>query len=158
MAPKVNNELWRTLPSHARLNDLRNQQLQQSIGMGLSVFATMASSVLSASDIVPKEIRTSLLRSATDGANLLGDQFQSLSTRRRMDLKKFMNPEFAGICSAEVIIEKLAFYIYKLVLKIDTARRMAIWCRFVRKTEVVKGDGVSSANKHQLQKSSLHSV
>jgi len=105
VAPKINLEFRKILPSHARLNDLQSQQIQQSLGMELSEFANMANAVLSAGDNISKEIRTNLLKYATDGAHLLGDQFQTLSVRRRMEIKKFLNPEYSGICTTEVLYD-----------------------------------------------------
>jgi hypothetical protein len=39
-----------------------------------------------------------------DGANIMGDQFQGITMNRRMEIKKYLNPDYAGICSAQVCL------------------------------------------------------
>lgn len=70
--------------------------------MGLSNLSVIASTVMSNKEKLPKELMTSILQNAINGANVLGDQFQSISKERRWDIKKFLNPEYSGICSAQV--------------------------------------------------------
>lgn len=101
-APKVNSEIWRLLPSHAKISDVKHQQTQQMLGIGLSAFANMANTLAANKNNIPKELMTTLLKQAIDGANALGDQFQSISTRRRHEMKKFLNPEYSGICLGQV--------------------------------------------------------
>lgn len=102
LAPKVNQEIWRLLPAQAKLADLKQQQQQQVLSLNLANLATMANTVVVNKEKMSKEIMGSLLRNAIDGANILGDNFQSISERRRFDMKKYLNPDYAGICSMQV--------------------------------------------------------
>ncbi|OXA42976.1 hypothetical protein Fcan01_22260 [Folsomia candida] len=100
--PKVNNEIWKIIPSHARLNDVKQQQTQQALGTGISAMAMITNLILSKKSEIPKEIVSSVVRIAMDAGNILGDQTQQINIARRMDMKKYLNPEYGGICSSEV--------------------------------------------------------
>lgn len=96
----MNAEIWRQLPSQAKVLDIKQQQIQEVISLGLSSLASIANTV--AMNKGQMDIVDSVVKQSLDGANLLGDLFQSISGRRRYDLKKFLNPEYSGICSAQV--------------------------------------------------------
>ncbi|OXA40125.1 hypothetical protein Fcan01_25127 [Folsomia candida] len=51
---------------------------------------------------IPKEVVSTVVRLAIDTGNILGDQAQQLNSTRRFDLKKYLNPEYGGICSSQV--------------------------------------------------------
>ncbi|OXA40055.1 hypothetical protein Fcan01_25141 [Folsomia candida] len=96
----MNAEIWRQLPSQAKVLDIKQQQIQEVISLGLSSLASIANTV--AMNKGQMDIVDSVVKQSLDGANLLGDLFQSISGRRRYDLKKFLNPEYSGICSAQL--------------------------------------------------------
>lgn len=112
VTPKVNPEIWRLLPPHGKLADVKHQQIQQTLSIGLSTFSVVANLVVSNKDKIPKEVMSSILRNAMDGANIMGDQFQGITMNRRMEIKKYLNPDYAGICSAQV---RLLKYIQKMI-------------------------------------------
>jgi len=101
-SPKVNPEIWRLLPQQAKIGDLKSQQSQQVLGSTLATFASIASLVAENKETIPKATVSSILQLAIDGSNLVGDQFQSLSALRRNEMKRFLNPDYAGICSTKV--------------------------------------------------------
>jgi hypothetical protein len=100
--PKMNLEIWRTLPSHARLTDVKHQQNQQVLSYGLITLARIADGLATRKSELPKDLTSTLMKQAIEGANLIGDQFQSINTSRRMEVKRYINPEYANICSAQV--------------------------------------------------------
>ncbi|OXA39203.1 hypothetical protein Fcan01_26050 [Folsomia candida] len=100
--PKINNEIWRIIPSNARLADVKQQQIQQAFATGLSALAVITDQVLSRKSEIPKEVVSTVVRLAIDTGNILGDQAQQLNSTRRFDLKKYLNPEYGGICSSQV--------------------------------------------------------
>jgi hypothetical protein len=100
--PKINNEIWKLIPSHARLLDVKQQQTQQAIATGLTALTKIADLVISRKAEIPKDIVNTIVKMAVDTGNILGDQNQQLNTARRLDLKKYLNPEYAGICSSQV--------------------------------------------------------
>ncbi len=109
VTPKVNPEIWRLLPPHGKLADVKHQQIQQTLSIGLSTFSVVANLVVSNKDKIPKEVVSSILRNAMDGANIMGDQFQGITMNRRMEIKKYLNPEYAGICSAQINSSEFLF-------------------------------------------------
>jgi hypothetical protein len=99
IVPRVNTEIWKLLPAQAKIQDIEQQQIQQTLSAGLSSLAYIANNVATNKDKIPKEVVSSIIKQSMDSANLLGDQFQSISTQRRYEMKKFLNPEVSGICS-----------------------------------------------------------
>jgi len=102
MAPKVNPEIWRNLPTHARLNDVRQQQNQQTLSVALTTLANMSNEIASRKAEIPSDLRNIVLKYAIDGANLLGDQFQSITTSRKLEIRKFISHEYGQICTAPI--------------------------------------------------------
>ncbi|OXA42207.1 hypothetical protein Fcan01_23311 [Folsomia candida] len=98
--PKINAEIWNHLPTPSKMADIKYQQIQQSLTQGLVGLTRIAHEVVS--NDVPNATRTSILKIAIDTANLLGDQLQNISARRKSDVKRFINPEYSAICSTQV--------------------------------------------------------
>lgn len=99
---KVNNEIWKIIPSQARLRDIQQQQTQQALGTGLSALTMISNTILSRKTELPKDLVASVIKLAMDAANVMGDQTQQLNSIRRLDMKKHLNPEYTGICTAQV--------------------------------------------------------
>jgi hypothetical protein len=104
LVPKMNTEVWRILPSNGKLADIKNQQLQQVLSLVLSSLARIADIIAKGKQNIPKEMTGSVLQEAINGANLLGDQFQSISSSRKQEIRKYLPSEYSGICSVEVLI------------------------------------------------------
>jgi len=104
--PKVNQEIWRQLPHHAKINDLKHQQNQQTLSMALSSFAMIANNLAENKAKIPGDVVTSTVQLAIDGSNVIGDQFQAISNARRMEIRKFLSPEYMDICNLKVISRK----------------------------------------------------
>ncbi|XP_035716565.1 uncharacterized protein LOC118439398 [Folsomia candida] len=99
--PKTNSEIWKILPSNARVVDIKSQQTQRALGEALSALSMIASTVVAHKTVIPKEATSSIVKLALDAGNILGDQIQSLNSSRRQEVKKHLNPEYAGICTSE---------------------------------------------------------
>lgn len=98
--PKINPEIWNHLPPQSKMTDIKYQQIQQTLSQGLVGLARIAQEV--ASRDVQTAAKSSILKIAIDTANLLGDQLQNISGRRKTEVKKFINPEYNAICSSQV--------------------------------------------------------
>ncbi|OXA40105.1 hypothetical protein Fcan01_25160 [Folsomia candida] len=99
---KVNNEIWRIIPSHARLQDVKQQQQQQALSTGLTALTMITNQILERKAEIPKEVVSQIVKQSIDAANILGDQVQQLNLTRRLDMRKYLNPEYAGICTSQV--------------------------------------------------------
>jgi hypothetical protein len=100
--PKVNPEVWRTLPNRARYTDLRLQLLSY----GLVALSKIAEELVKNPHAVNSSV---IMQHVKDGANLLGAGFQDISARRRMDIKQHIQPEYAGICSGKEVASEFLF-------------------------------------------------
>lgn len=100
--PKVNNEIWRLIPSQARLLDVKQQQTQQALSTGLTALALITNQIIERKSEVPKDIVSSVVKIAIDAANCIGDQCEQLNSSRKLELKRYLNPEYSGICNIQV--------------------------------------------------------
>lgn len=102
--PKVNPEIWQNLKTRPRVADLKLQQIQAGLSISLTVLASLSDKIAkaAASKLVPKEVASDLLKAGLDGANLIGHQMQEITSRRRQEIKPYLNPDYAGICSAQL--------------------------------------------------------
>ncbi|OXA39211.1 Gag-Pro-Pol polyprotein [Folsomia candida] len=107
--PKMNQEIWSHLPGPARFIDLNMQQNQFSLGIGLNALAQIANEVAKNASNIPKEVKISILKLAIDGGNILGDQIQSISKKRRLEVKKHINSEYHGICNSQIPVSEFLF-------------------------------------------------
>ncbi|OXA46376.1 hypothetical protein Fcan01_18896 [Folsomia candida] len=78
------------------------QQSQQALSVGLSALSIITSQVLIRKSEIPNEVVSSIVKLAIDAANVLGDQSQQVNSNRKMDLKRYLNPDYAGICTSQV--------------------------------------------------------
>ncbi|OXA40087.1 hypothetical protein Fcan01_25114 [Folsomia candida] len=85
----------------AKILDIKQQQIQQSLTLGLSSLALITNTIVNSKESIPKEVLSSVVKQAMDGANILGDHFQAISSRRRFEMKRHLNPEYGGICSQQ---------------------------------------------------------
>lgn len=97
--PKMNVEMWKLLPSHARVDDLKKQQIQNSVAYGVSAFSQIANIIATRSQELPKDVKAAILKLSVDGANILGNELQEVNLRRRSNVKRYINPQFHGVCS-----------------------------------------------------------
>jgi hypothetical protein len=107
-SPKVNPEVWNSLPNGAKFADLRLQQHQTTISHGLITLAKIADQ-LARPQISPKDMSNAIMQHVKDGANLLGKGFQDLTSRRRAELRQHIQPEYSGICSSSYPASEFLF-------------------------------------------------
>lgn len=89
--------------------DLKQQQIQEVLSAGLSTLASISNSVAVHKSQIPKEVVNSVVKQAIEGANLLGDEFQSINGRRRYEMKKYLNPEYSSICTTQLATSEWLF-------------------------------------------------
>ncbi|OXA56451.1 Facilitated trehalose transporter Tret1-2 [Folsomia candida] len=97
-APKINNEIWRIIPSHARLSDVKSQQNQQALGCGMSALALISNMALQHKKDLPKELLAAIIKTSLDASNIMGDQFQQIirmviwvrPERKSEDIKSYL--------------------------------------------------------------------
>lgn len=100
--PKVNSEIWQNLRTRSRIMDLKLQQNQAGLSTALSALAQISDEVAKSAKLMPKEAATKILKLSMDAGNLIGSQFFDLSARRRMEIKPFLNADYAGICNSSI--------------------------------------------------------
>jgi len=98
----MNVEIWKNLPSHSKLADLRHQQIQQTMSYGLICVSNIVNLVASKSAEMLKEITRQVLKLTIVSANLIGDQLQEINSKRRLEVKRYLNSEYGSICSSQV--------------------------------------------------------
>ncbi|OXA46450.1 hypothetical protein Fcan01_18847 [Folsomia candida] len=79
-----------------------NQQLQHTLSASLAALSKIANIVVSQKREIPKETTNSIVKLAMDAGNIIGDQIQVINSNRRQDVKKHLNPEYMGICNAQI--------------------------------------------------------
>ncbi len=102
--PKMNTEIWNQLPTSARVIDLQHQHTQQGLSFGLIALSNIADKIVSSGCKIDQDAKTNVLKWCIEGTNLIGHQFQDCNMKRKSDVKRFINQEYAGICSSQVRI------------------------------------------------------
>lgn len=102
----MNAEIWRNLPGSAKVADLQQQQLQQTLSYALVAFSNIANVTAKRAIEIPKDVVAEILKGSIDCANLIGHQIQEINSKRRNEVKRFLNPEYGNICSSQVKILK----------------------------------------------------
>ncbi|OXA46908.1 hypothetical protein Fcan01_18355 [Folsomia candida] len=105
----MNPEIWSQLPASARLSDLRFQSHQQALSTALVGLVNIANESAKTQSATPNEATAKVIKMTIENANLLGNEFQELSNKRRAEVRKFMNKEYAAICSAKIPISEWLF-------------------------------------------------
>lgn len=107
--PKMNTEIWNRLPQRARMIDIKYQQLQQTLSLGMTVLVKMSDEISKKANLIPKDTLTKVLKIGLDGANLMGNQIQDLNTKRKSEVKQYLNSDFADICNAKIPVSEYLF-------------------------------------------------
>jgi hypothetical protein len=108
-APKMNSEIWASLPNRVRLSDLKNQQMQQHMSMELVTMSLIATETAQSASKLPKEFVEKILGLCKDGVSIAGSSIQEMNTRRKLEVKPHLNQEYAGICTAAVSTSEQLF-------------------------------------------------
>lgn len=111
LTPKVNSEIWGNLPTKAKITDLGLQALQQSVSYAIASLAISSNEITQAVTRhgMPTPLASKLLQINMDAGNILGHNFQTLTNKRRMEIKPFLNSDFSGICSGNVPVTEYLF-------------------------------------------------
>jgi len=59
VVPKMNPEMWSQLPAYARVNDVKTQQFQKSLSIGLITLANIANEVTKTQ--IPADVKNKLM-------------------------------------------------------------------------------------------------
>lgn len=111
IVPKVNPEIWGHLPNRAKIGDLGLQSVQQCMGFALNTLAITSNMIakFSAEKQITPAAASQLLQLCMDSGNVLGNGFQSVTTKRKMEIKPQLHPDYAGICSNENPVTEYLF-------------------------------------------------
>lgn len=109
--PKMNGEIWNHLQTKAKIKDLGFQSIQQSIGYAITALAVSSNEIARHANQqgMKASVASSLLQINMNAANILGHSFQQITSRRRSEVKPFLNADFASICSTEVPATEFLF-------------------------------------------------
>lgn len=107
--PKVEAEIWATLPRRARSLDAQSQKLQQNIVKAFLPYAEILATLHTAStEGKPVDVKR-LKQLAFDGIALGGFASYEMSMFRRLGLKPFLNPKYRGLCSRSTPLDAKLF-------------------------------------------------
>lgn len=106
--PRVNPEIWGNLPVKGRVTDVKSQNMQQNLSLGMCSLAAVANELVK-STVIPKDVRADLLKMVMDAGKAFGTGFYELSMKRRNDMKPFINPEYSDICSNRHPVSEFLF-------------------------------------------------
>ncbi len=111
IVPKVNGEIWNHLPTKAKITDLGFQSIQQSIGYAITALAVSSNEIARhvKQQDMSSNVASGLLHMNMNAANVLGHSFQQNTSRRRSEVKPYLNADFASICSTEIPATELLF-------------------------------------------------
>ena len=97
-APRVDPEIWMTLPGRTRAKDVATQKLQRQVVKGTLPYGLILQEL---NDISKGEkiLDIGKLKGlALDGLSLAGNAVYELSMKRREDLKGGISPRYRGLC------------------------------------------------------------
>jgi len=66
VVPKVNVEIWKLLPSQAKILDLKHQQTQEVMSLSLSSFAVIANTMATNKKEIPANVVSLVIKQAID--------------------------------------------------------------------------------------------
>jgi len=107
--PKMNSEIWTQLPAQAKISDLKNQTHLKSLSLALSSLSRIAEIAAKSSSNQSNDSSKEIIKIALDTANVLGDEFQEVCNKRRLDVRRHMNAEYSAVCSAKIPIGEYLF-------------------------------------------------
>ncbi|XP_072167934.1 uncharacterized protein [Diadema setosum] len=108
-APRVDEQLWASIPTKARAADSRAQKLQKAVVRGMIPYAHILAELHDAADDKRAVDVSRVKRLALDGITLAGHATYEISMKRREDLKPSFNPKYRGICSRTVPVGQTLF-------------------------------------------------
>lgn len=100
--PRLNPEIWAALPARTKLNDVKQQSVQQNFSYGLAAFATIVDNLTKVQSQMPshlKEFSKEMVKICVAGANFMSCGLRESSHKRRQNIRPHLNSQFAGICS-----------------------------------------------------------
>jgi len=107
--PKVNPEIWQSLPRKAQTVDASFQYIQKFLSRSLVAQTKLAELLADNSSKIPQDLLKQLLTVTMDGANQTGSAFRELSIRRRQQIKPYLASDCTGLCSTNVPITDMLF-------------------------------------------------
>jgi len=107
--PKVNPEIWHSLPRKAQTADATSQHVQQFLSRSLVAQCKLAEILADNSTKIPKDLLKQLLTVTMDGATQTSSAFREISIRRRQQIKPYLSPDCTGLCSPAVPITDQLF-------------------------------------------------
>lgn len=111
LVPKINPEIWSKLPTKAKMGDLNWQGIQQDASNALASLALSCNEIskLVSQKLIPANAATRLLQINMDAANMIGNGFQKINTKRKTDIKPHIHADYAGICSSSTPVTQYLF-------------------------------------------------
>jgi len=107
--PKVNPEIWQSLPRKAQAADASFQHLQQFMSRSLIAQSKLTEILADNASKIPQDILKQLLTLAMDGANQTGSAIREINIRRRQQIKPYLSSDCTGLCAASVPVTELLF-------------------------------------------------
>jgi roadblock/LC7 domain-containing protein len=100
--PKVNPEIWGSLPAFVKAADARLQNQQQHLSKSIVAQVNIVQEVITHSKSIPKEISEKIVKSSMDSVALLSSMMKDINMKRKFGIKPSLQSEYSGICSSRV--------------------------------------------------------
>ncbi len=107
--PKVNPEIWNNLGYTTKTADARSQFLQQHLCRSLTAQARMADQIMQSAKSITKEIAEILFLQVMNTSSMIGIAIRELNAKRKLTIRPFVQPEYAGICATKSAVTEFLF-------------------------------------------------
>jgi len=97
--PRVNQEIWSSLPAKVRHVDFGMQAQQQYVTTASVILTKLAEKLFTVNVSQLPTQRDDLLKSVLESLTVLGALSQEINQKRKLDMKPFLSKEISTICS-----------------------------------------------------------
>jgi len=106
---KINPELWPQLPQRIKMKDIKLQAVQRMVSKTLVSNARVTELMMNYSKVLPAEFLKSALELLVAGTNAAAMAQKEISYERKMEIKPYLNSDFATICSDKTLQSEFLF-------------------------------------------------
>jgi hypothetical protein len=107
--PKVNPEIWSSLPNLVKQADARQQFIQQHLSRAIVAQSRLAEQVVELSSSIPKKNSEAILKTVMDTASILGVAMREFNAKRKTNIRPSIQNEYTGICSSKSEVTEYLF-------------------------------------------------
>lgn len=106
--PKINSEIWNSLPKNVRVEDVKFQIVQQHMSRAMVAQARLLDFIINSKAPGSKEVSQSILQLVMDSSLSLGCAIKEINTIRKFKIRPSLHQQYAPLCSAGIpVTDKL---------------------------------------------------